>query len=548
VSRLPDALHSRAVLIGCSRYDHLDDIPAVTNNLRDLRQLLVDPTHGGFLATGCTVVQESGSPRRVFQTLREAAQQAEDTLLIYFTGHGLLGERNELYLALAEAQHDLLLYTALPYDQVKAALAESPALNRVVILDCCFAGRAIGDMAGPTEGVLGQTQVEGTYILTAASADRTALAPDGDPFTAFTGVLLELLQAGIPDGPELHTLDALFPRLRSALASRGLPEPRRSGTDTVSGLALTRNRAHQAQLVQPVQPVHPTLVDLRPIADHAHAVAPQPPAAPPGAANPLLAGPSHTSSRPARPSELTSVPRRPAGRQQTGPPQVARSGTSHRSVSGGTSVARRAISTRLSAHRPVVLATAAVAVATLAAIIWVGSRSGEVTKSSSASTAPTSSSVTPARTKSTTSSPSGRAVTLTVSSFDPTGAGFRQDADAWRSERYYTATFGELKGGIGLVLDLGAAHRLAAVTFEAVNGPLTVELRAGDAAPTSASTFPRVGGPATATGPATLPASSAGTHRYWMIWVTQLGPDGSSFNAVIRSVAATAPPESSVPA
>jgi uncharacterized caspase-like protein len=244
VTRLPDAARSRAVLVGCSRYQHLEALPAVTNNLAALRGVLTDPALGGFTRDSCTVLAEPTATRDVFETLRRAAQQTEDTLLVYFCGHGLLGERNELHLALADAERDFLPFTALAYDWVRAALAETRARNRIVILDCCFAGRAISDMASAADGIIEQTSIEGTYILAAAPADKSALAPEGATYTAFTGVLVELLRAGIPDGPELLTLDALFPWLRSTLASRRLPQPRRSGTDTVTGLALTRNPAH----------------------------------------------------------------------------------------------------------------------------------------------------------------------------------------------------------------------------------------------------------------------------------------------------------------
>jgi hypothetical protein len=143
---------------------------------------------------------------------------------------------------------------------------------------------------------------------------------------------------------------------------------------------------------------------------------------------------------------------------------------------------------------------------------------------------------------STSSAPSAVAVPtataqITVTSFDPKkgGSGFRKEGDSWRTQSYTSATFGSLKPGVGLVLDLGSAKPLSAVTVEAVNGPLTVELRAGDTLPTSATSLPQVGAPAQATGSTTLPAGSGGSHRYWMIWVTGLAPADGGFSAVLRN-------------
>jgi Caspase domain len=246
MTALPDAGRSRAVLIGASSYRHLENLPAVANNLIGFRDVLIDPALGGWRADRCAIVAESSS-REVSRALREHAEAAEDTLLVYFAGHGRTGARNELYLCLPDTDLDELWPTALPYEQLREVFADSRALKKVVILDCCFSGRALADQAGEGESVIGQVGIEGTYILTATAANAVALAPPGARYTAFTGTLLDLLQAGIPGGPELITFAALFPHLKFALTSRGLPRPHQQGSDTISHLALTRNSAHHPQ-------------------------------------------------------------------------------------------------------------------------------------------------------------------------------------------------------------------------------------------------------------------------------------------------------------
>lgn len=58
---------------------------------------------------------------------------AEDTLLVYFAGHGRTGPRNELYLGLANTEPHELPVSALPFDLVREMFRDSPADNRVVI-------------------------------------------------------------------------------------------------------------------------------------------------------------------------------------------------------------------------------------------------------------------------------------------------------------------------------------------------------------------------------------------------------------------------------
>ena len=244
---LPDPGRSRAVLIGASTYRHLEDLPAVRNNLSGFRDVLVDPALGGLPADNCAVVAEPVRPVDVHRTLRDYAAAAEDTLVVYFAGHGRTGRRNELFLCLPDTDPDLLLYSAWPYEELRGVVADSSATKKVVILDCCFSGRALADQAGDEETILGQVDIEGTYLLTATAANAVALAPRGERYTAFTGALLGLLTTGIPGGPELLTFGRIYPRLLATLTGRQLPRPRQQGSDTITDLALTRNLAYTGQ-------------------------------------------------------------------------------------------------------------------------------------------------------------------------------------------------------------------------------------------------------------------------------------------------------------
>jgi hypothetical protein len=129
-------------------------------------------------------------------------------------------------------------------------------------------------------------------------------------------------------------------------------------------------------------------------------------------------------------------------------------------------------------------------------------------------------------------------VTAQISGFSPKGNGFRQQGSAWKTETYTTAKFGNLKPGVGLVLDLGTARALRSVKFNATTGPLTVELRAADSRPAALDDTQRVGAPASANGSTTLPATAGQSHRYWMVWVTSLAPSGSGFAAEIAGLTA----------
>jgi molecular chaperone DnaK len=245
--RRPDGASSRIVLVGTATYGadaSLPDLPSVRNNLTDLVSTLSQSAHGWFRPEHCEVVTDPATAEDVVHHLTRIAPQAEDLLLVYYAGHGLLDSRGNLYLGLSKTRRNLLRYTAMPFDGVREIVGESPARNRVVFLDCCFSGRAI-DVMAPDDVVMDQTQITGSYTLTATASGVTALAPSGERNTAFTGELLRLLQEGDPRAPENLTLDHVYRSLYRGLLSRGLPEPRRQGTDTVEDLVLAQNLGYR---------------------------------------------------------------------------------------------------------------------------------------------------------------------------------------------------------------------------------------------------------------------------------------------------------------
>lgn len=64
----------------------------------------------------------------------------------------------------------------------------------VVILDCCYAGKAIGWMASEDATPSGELDIRGTYLLTATAGTQKALALPGQRNSAFTAALLRLLR------------------------------------------------------------------------------------------------------------------------------------------------------------------------------------------------------------------------------------------------------------------------------------------------------------------------------------------------------------------
>ncbi|MFI9809935.1 caspase domain-containing protein [Streptomyces sp. NPDC052301] len=242
--RFPDGAASRVVLIGCSEFDAIDlpAIPAVKSNLADLRSALTHETHGILLPEHCRVLADPADHRSVGMALAQAAREAEDLLLVYYTGHGLLDEDGLLHLALSSTDPGHVGFTGVPADLVKRYLGRARARLRVLVLDCCFSGRAVAAMTETGSLLTAQLDVSGTYTLTSTTATAPSHAPPGQRHTAFTAALLDALNQ-----PQPLTLDDIHQHIDTVLQGAGLPRPQKRSVNAAGDLALARG---------PVQP-HP---------------------------------------------------------------------------------------------------------------------------------------------------------------------------------------------------------------------------------------------------------------------------------------------------
>ncbi|REE99173.1 caspase, EACC1-associated type [Thermomonospora umbrina] len=237
---------SRVVLVGVSRYAELDDVPAVENNIARLRELFTDPDLWGLPDAHCVTVLNDDDPRTVPRAIREAARAAGDLLLVYYVGHGLLPyDTDQFCLALPSSTKDDT-FTALRYEDVRRAMATAgPGVAKAVILDCCFAARALEGALSPPPGLDELSRIEGACMLTAADETTRALAPPGERYTAFTGELIHAIENGVPDAPDHLDLGTLHRHVATALEAKSRPRPQFFDRGQGRDIRLVRNR-HRA--------------------------------------------------------------------------------------------------------------------------------------------------------------------------------------------------------------------------------------------------------------------------------------------------------------
>lgn len=240
----PDPKASRAVFIGAGDFDDADlpPLPSVSAGAQALGALLTSPHREGSFLPASTQTVINPTRIELLDAIEKAASAAVDTLFIYFSGHGLLTPHGELTLAGRDTRYSAD-YTSASWEHVRRLLSATPALRTVVFLDCCFSGKAVDEAMGPLSGMA--TPPAGTYLIASTGTDRASIAPTGARFTAFTGALIELLNEGIPGGPEYLTLDEIYRQLRETLMARAAPEPHQRATGAGTFLALGYNPAYR---------------------------------------------------------------------------------------------------------------------------------------------------------------------------------------------------------------------------------------------------------------------------------------------------------------
>ncbi|GAB2675194.1 hypothetical protein GCM10027271_40340 [Saccharopolyspora gloriosae] len=255
---------SRVVLVGtqaCAN-DAAPPVPAVESTMEDLAHVLRNRC--GVRSEQIIRILDSADPMRMGLAVAEAADQATDVLLVHYVGHGFVSADGELYLATraTDPNANRLEHSSVPFTTIRRSLLKSRARAIVVVLDCCFSGRAIGTLS--SQDPIDLADVHGGYILTSAARDQVALAPPGAPHTAFTGELIRLLDRGDPTGPAQLSMRDVYRGLDRELHRRGLPRPRQRGSERIDDLVLAPNAAHtSAPALLPASPAERAVIRQR---------------------------------------------------------------------------------------------------------------------------------------------------------------------------------------------------------------------------------------------------------------------------------------------
>ena len=131
--------------------------------------------------------------------------KAEDTLLFYYSGHGIPDVDGDIYLASSEIDPDAPFRKGFSFNELTKMIQRSVSIRIVTVLDCCYSGAAklskgheedaakLGTATIDTKANVLE-QGEGKCLLAASQAAQEAYALKEGDHSIFTYYLLQGLR------------------------------------------------------------------------------------------------------------------------------------------------------------------------------------------------------------------------------------------------------------------------------------------------------------------------------------------------------------------
>jgi len=266
-----------ALIIGNSEYadPKLPRLATPAEDARALSEVLRDPQIGDFDEVP-TLIDESDSTVRKAIERFFAKRKADDLLLLYFSGHGVLDDQGRLYLAVRDTEYDLLSASAVPAAFITDNMDRTQSKRQVLILDCCHSGAFFKGTKAPAET---KALTESTFrgrgygkvVLTATDTTQYAWEHDhlvGDfENSIFTHFLVEGLKTGRADldkDGEI-TIDELYDYVYGELLSRTSRQtPHRWSYKQHGKMVIARNLLGRSRPAGLSSELLQTLEDSRP--------------------------------------------------------------------------------------------------------------------------------------------------------------------------------------------------------------------------------------------------------------------------------------------
>ncbi|NAL78156.1 caspase family protein [Nitrososphaera sp. AFS] len=209
----------KALIIGISDYNdpHLQNLNFCKNDAEKMYELLqsFSGENKWDISDNYKLVgQVKGQKLRdkTFDFFNDEENHRDDVLLFYYSGHGILDDNGEPYLAYSDINPDEPGRRGFSFDDLTKWIEDSTPNTAIIILDCCYSGsaslRSKGVMTSKADednqaklgrkGIIDRLKKlprkKRIYILAASQAAQEAYGLEKDNHSIYTYYLLEGLK------------------------------------------------------------------------------------------------------------------------------------------------------------------------------------------------------------------------------------------------------------------------------------------------------------------------------------------------------------------
>lgn len=218
----PPFNHSVALLVGMGNYESLNKLPFVYNDIRDMRDYLLNEEEFNDVYILQDRDVDANSLRRlIVNDFSGKLLASDDRFLFYYSGHGspeadgnghmlLWGEKSGIYDPVWD----------LPVSEIKLWSARLPAKHALFLLDGCGLGLGLPEKSASGDQMSMISKNGSRTVLAATRGDENSYGTIDGTHSLFTSELLKVLRSGDAD-PKSYgftTIDTVSGLLQTNLA------------------------------------------------------------------------------------------------------------------------------------------------------------------------------------------------------------------------------------------------------------------------------------------------------------------------------------------
>ena len=240
---------------------HDPTIANATASLTEFQRILSDTHYFGSDESKIEIYpladKESSEVRRTIQKITQTCT-SEDSLYLYYVGHGLKKTDGSLYLTTLDSEYELVETTSVSSIEIRNLLARCRAGRKIIILDCCFAGYFLEgsqDAAWDSVHISEMQKLTGTfYMFSSPSNNRSKFNREDKALpTYFTLALVEAIRQGTTEDDEyltgLQVLDLVEGKIKELQNKDAeIPLPDKEVKNNADKFIFCKNGKHVAKL------------------------------------------------------------------------------------------------------------------------------------------------------------------------------------------------------------------------------------------------------------------------------------------------------------